>query len=223
MSPIFPERIKLTVIKIIRATEYWDQNEPKVVWFEDTPDFKYLPKDELPTGVKLGYSYTSTVVNPTFYLPWLKKQLTTRYNTRFVQAEVTSLQEAQEVLGSDVIINASGLGAKTLARDQDVRGVRGQTMLISRAADASGRSVTQDMKHESIIRRGSEYTYVIPRCFTDGLIIGGIIDPDNECSDVDIALQNDILKRVNVMTDGHFEDLDLVKDVKTEHCCVQTG
>jgi len=154
------------------------------------------------------------VVNPTFYLPWLKEQLTSKYNTRFVQAEISSLQEAQEILGSDVIINASGLGAKTLAKDEDVRGVRGQTMLISCPADEFGNSITEDMKNESIIRRGSEYTYVIPRCFTDGLIIGGIIDYDNKSSDVDVALQNDILRRVNVMTDGHFQDLDLAKDVK---------
>ena len=87
-------------------------------------------------------------------------------------------------------------------------------MLVSCPLDANGKNVTKEMNREAMIRRGSEYTYVISRCFTDSLIIGGIIDYENKRMDVDVALQRDILKRVNVMTGDRFAGLDLERDVK---------
>lgn len=200
----------------MKATEYWDREEPTDgVWFETiAPDFNYIPQDELPSGVRMGYTYTSTVVNPTLYLPWLKEHLSSKHGVLFLQAEVQTLQEARTALGCETLINASGLGAKILAEDATVRAIRGQTMLVSCPRNADGISVTEEMNREAMIRRGGEYTYVISRCFTDTLIIGGIIDYENKSTDVDVALQSDILKRVNVMTGDRFAGLDLEKDVR---------
>lgn len=65
--------------------------------------------------------------------------------------------------GHDVLVNATGWGAKFLAdvADQDVQQIRGQTLLIKTDYD------------KIFMRHGKDYTYVIPRL--DGTaIVGGI-------------------------------------------------
>jgi glycine/D-amino acid oxidase-like deaminating enzyme len=93
-------------------------------------------------------------------------------------------------------VNASGVGAKELAHDKDVGPVRGQTMFVK--TDFS----------ELFMREGSEYTYVIPRAGSGGVVMGGI-KADKADAAVDVELKSDILRRVNHITNGAFEGLDL--------------
>ena len=103
----------------------------------------------------------TVVINPTVFLPWLRKRLESS-GVIFVRKELKSLSEARSD-GHDVLINATGFGAKFLddVADQDVQLIRGQTHLVK-----------TDVK-KIFMRHGKDYTYVIPRL--DGTaILGGI-------------------------------------------------
>jgi len=184
-------------VKNYPMTEYRDDSsDDSKLWYKTLmPDYRLMPKSELPPGVTLGVKYTTLAMNPLILLPWLKKQLDTK-GVKFLRAEVSSIEEARKLTKAKVIVNASGVGAQKLAGDEAVQPVRGQTMFVK--TDFS----------ELVMREGSEYTYVIPRMGSGGVIMGGI-KSDRLDAEVDVELKSDILKRVNRITNGAFESLDL--------------
>lgn len=90
------------------------------------PNYRLIPKSELPVGVTLGVNYTTLVMNP-LLLPWLKKELGAK-GVGFLRAEVNSIEEARKLTKAKVIVNASGVGAQRLVADETIRPVRGQTI-----------------------------------------------------------------------------------------------
>jgi D-amino-acid oxidase len=184
-------------VKIYPMTEYFDdRNDDPDIWYQKLmPDYEVIPKDELPDGVSMGLKYTALAMNPLLLLPWLKKNLEEN-GVIFIRRELKSLDEAREITKTRIIINASGVGAKELASDEAVLPVRGQTMFVKTDFE------------ELFMREGSEYTYVIPRAGSGGVIMGGI-KSDRLDAEVDVGLKSDILKRVNHMTKGAFAGLDL--------------
>ncbi|KAN0117814.1 putative FAD dependent oxidoreductase [Hyaloscypha variabilis] len=184
-------------VKIYQMTEYFDDRiDDSDIWYKTLmPDFRVIPKSELPDGVSMGVNYTALAMNPLLLLPWLKRNLEER-GVKFIRQEVKSLDEARKIAKSKIIVNASGVGARELASDDAVLPVRGQTMFVKTEFN------------QLFMREGSEYTYIIPRAGSGGAILGGI-KSDRLDSDVDVELKSDILRRVNHMTNGAFEELDL--------------
>lgn len=184
-------------VKIYPMTEYFDdQNDDSNIWYNTLmPNYRVVPASELPDGVSLGVKYTAMAMNPLLLLPWLKTKLEAK-GVKFMRAEVESFDEARNITKAKIIVNASGVGAKELASDEAVRPVRGQTMFVKTDFN------------QLFMREGSEYTYVIPRAGSGGVIMGGI-KSDRLDAEVDVALKSDILRRVNHMTNGAFEGLDL--------------
>ena len=184
-------------VKLYSMTEYRDDcSDDSKLWYKTLmPGYRVIPSSDLPTGVKVGVKYTTLAMNPLLLLPWLKRDLDAK-GVEFVRAEISSFDEARRLAGAKVIVNASGVGARKLAGDEAVRPVRGQTMFVK--TDFA----------EVIMREGTQYTYVIPRMSSGGVIMGGI-KSDRLDAEVDVDLKSDILKRVNCLTNGAFENLDL--------------
>jgi glycine/D-amino acid oxidase-like deaminating enzyme len=198
----------------VKVSEYWD--DPNHVnsgaWYEKViPGFRHLSDSELPPGTFSGNTFTALATNPDVYLVWLKQKLHEEYDVEFVRAEVSTMEQAKEMLRCNIMVNASGLGAETLASDPLVVGVRGQTMLVESPIDET--SPSKRMDKEVRIRRGTEYTYVLPRLLSGGVIIGGISDEGNTSTGVSTELRNDILRRVNIMTGGMFKDVKVKRDI----------
>lgn len=126
---------------------------------------------------------------------------------KFIQRELGSLEELRGLTGADIIINASGSGASMLANDPNVVRVRGQTMFVK---------CSPEYFSQSILRQGSQYSYVIPRASSGGVIMGGYRQPGNTNTEPDSSLRADILKRVNELTNGMFDWVDLEKDVERD-------
>lgn len=168
-------------------------------------DFHAIPEPQLPPGATLGYSYQGLVVNPNDMLPWLTTELKTRGVT-FIKRALSSMNDLKEITGADVLVNSSGLGARELAKDDKVYGVRGQTMFID--CITPGKAALLD---EAMIHQGSHYTYCIPRASDGGVILGGVSQPSNKQIQPDKSLRPDILKRVNTMTKDEFRWVDLEK------------
>jgi D-amino-acid oxidase len=91
-----------------------------------------MKPSELPphSRARIALAYTTLVITPPAYLAWLSARLRTR-GIRFVRATVSSLAEVAdgkftEGRKADVVVNASGVGAKTLGgcEDADVVAIR---------------------------------------------------------------------------------------------------
>ncbi|CAM1504495.1 Fc.00g020860.m01.CDS01 [Cosmosporella sp. VM-42] len=191
--------------KKIKVTEYYD-DRPKdaPIWYSSVvPNFRKIPSSELPADVKVGFTFDGLAVNPNDFLPWISDCLR-KNGVKIIQRTLESLTELQELTGADILINASGAGAGSLANDETVTRVRGQTMFVK---------TPPEFFDEAMMRQGSEYTYVIPRASDGGCIIGGVRQVDNTQIEPDLSLKAGILRRVNEMTGGKFDWVDLEKDV----------
>lgn len=85
----------------------------------------------MPAGATSGVAFTTVSLNPEVYLPWLKGELQAR-GVSFIKKRVYSINEAAEIAGpTGVLVNATGLGARSLIGVQDlaVYPIRGQTIL----------------------------------------------------------------------------------------------
>ena len=183
-------------VNVYPMTEYFDTiYDESEIWYKTLmPEYRVIPASELPQRTTFGIKYTALAMNPLMLLPWLKKKLVAK-GVQFIRAEVKSLDEARELTKAKLIVNASGVGAREFAGDDSVRPVRGQTMFVKTGFSGL------------VMKEGTEYTYVIPRAESGGVIMGGI-KSDRLDSEVDVELKSDILMRVNRITNGEFEGLD---------------
>lgn len=186
--------------------------------------FRKIPSSDLPKGVLLGFEYQTVVIHPLIYLQWLKDRLTASGVT-FVRKELNHISDVRDTVPQvDVVVNASGVGAKYLGGVQDdlVQELRGQTMLVrtNETTVICRRSVvpnplTHYSAHQSL--SGDVYAYSIPRL--DGTaIIGGISQPGNTSTELDPALRDEILRRARLITapgayPDKVEDLDIVQEI----------
>ena len=184
-------------VKAYPMTEYWDDcPHGSEAWYKTLmPSYRVMSAADLPPGVTCGFKYNTVAMNPLLLLPWLKETLVAK-GVNLIRAEVKSFDEARRITNAKVVVNASGLGAKSLAGDETVWSVRGQTMFLKTDFE------------ELVMREGSEYTYVIPRSGSGGVIMGGI-KSERLDADVDVELKSDILMRVNRITRDAFKELDV--------------
>ncbi|KAJ2993728.1 hypothetical protein NUW58_g70 [Xylaria curta] len=165
-------------VKKITAKEYWtDVDNDDHVWYKDIfPQYSRLSQASLPPGCKVGVAFQTVVMNPDRLLPWIQHKLE-NLGAKFIRAHVQSLSEAVHVArGARIVVNASGLGARVLAQDEAVIGYRGQTIFV------------KGHYPEVVQTQGSEYTYVIPRPLSGGVILGGISQENVATGEVDSAL-----------------------------------
>ncbi|KAK3656296.1 hypothetical protein LTR56_002997 [Elasticomyces elasticus] len=201
-----------TGVQRARASEYWDNKQQLgKPWYANfLKGFRTLETQELPPGTICGNTFMALAVDPDVTLEWLMNLLQTKHQVRFVRQEVRSLAEAQQITSCRVLVNASGNGAGILADDKLVIPIRGQTMLVSVAHHAAAKAAGSEIK----IRRGKEYTYVIPRLANPHTaIVGGIEQPGDLSTTVDTSLREDILRRVKEMAQGGLDSVDLKNDV----------
>jgi D-amino-acid oxidase len=103
-------------------------------------------------------------------MPYLKRQIE-MMSGQFIRHKVKSLHDLYDMFpDSLVFINASGLGSKTLAdvRDDRCFPERGQNVFLR----------TKNCR-TMYFRNGQEYTYVIPRPYSGGVVLGGVKQQDN--------------------------------------------
>lgn len=103
-------------------------------------------------------------------MPYLGKQIKA-LGGQFIRKRVESLQELYTMFPeSSIFINASGIGSKTLSDVQDEKCFpeRGQNVFLR-----------TDNCQTMYFRNGKEYTYVIPRPLSKGVVLGGVKQSDN--------------------------------------------
>lgn len=134
-----------------------------------------------------------------------QKSLPKQQAVTFVRAILERLSDVYAfVPDAQLIINATGLGAKTLldVQDESVYPIKGQTVLV----EASGRMrqsprcamkgpKTGNFNVEVSQAEDQEFSYVIPRAKGGTIICGGCAIPNDWSSEIDEDLSNRILQR----------------------------
>lgn len=155
-------------------------------------------------------------LNAPAYLTFLANKLRSA-GVPFVRQRLSSLDEAYDVrdIGPvDLVINATGLGSKSLIGVEDplVYPARGQTVLVR----APGVLTNYGSRDHASLPKG-ESLYIIPRPSPDGLVIlGGTFLPHNYSTlpDLDVAerILRNAYKLCPALSNGKgWEQIEVVK------------
>ncbi|KAF8319583.1 uncharacterized protein EI90DRAFT_3150232 [Cantharellus anzutake] len=120
------------------AEEYFrSETPPPPLWSKDlTPNYREMFPNELPPGVTHGIAYTTWSIDAPKYIKWLQSRLES-LGVNLTRATIQSIEEpflhpyTDKGLAS-IVVNATGLGARTLrgVEDEAAFPIRGQTVLI---------------------------------------------------------------------------------------------
>lgn len=136
---------------------------------------------ELPPGYRHGVRFTAPLAEMPRYLPWLLD----RFGAGGGQVEYRRLRGIDELADqAPVLVNCSGLGARTLVGDLSVTPVRGQVVRVS---NPGVRLSVRDEEHPE------GRAYVHPR--THDCILGGTLEEGSWDRRVDRATADAILRR----------------------------
>lgn len=154
---------------------------PEPWWAPAVPDLRRLAPAELPPGYPAGWVFTAPSVEMPRYLDWLLERFR-RHGGAVVQRRLDSLRQAAEL--APTVVNASGLGARELCRDQAVHPVRGQVVLVR---NPGLRTSLRIQDHPD------GYTYVHPR--SADVVLGGTFEVDSWDTTADPETARSILRR----------------------------
>ncbi len=158
-------------------------------------DLGLLMVSPFPEPWNYGYRFNTVQINTPTYMPFVLN----RFKALGGHLEQQNV-ERLDTLPYDLIINASGVGAKDLARDKGVYPIRGQIIRI-----AKPKNFPDEIIH---IHSGETFTYIIPR--VDDCILGGTyqIGDDNKQPDSDTAKA--ILERTTAIK-PELKDADILE------------
>jgi D-amino-acid oxidase len=166
-----------TGVSLVRGRELFRELQPDPWWAAAVPRLRRVA--DLPPGYADGYQFAAPVVRMPTYLPWLLDELAAA-GVPVVRRTVTDLA----AVPADVVVNATGLGARELSGDAQLTGVRGQ---VVRVADPGLAGWTLDEHHPDGM------VYVVPRG-TD-VVCGGTAVDGTESTAPDPAEAERILAR----------------------------
>ncbi|KAE8356988.1 hypothetical protein BDV28DRAFT_755 [Aspergillus coremiiformis] len=176
---------------IVDTREYLEDppTDNSAIWGKTVVSkFRALKPGEYPTNFVCGWAYNTLVTDPTRHMPYLGKQINA-LGGQFIRKRVESLQELYDMFpDSCIFVNASGIGSKTLSdvRDEKCFPERGQNVFFR-----------TNNCHTMYFRNGKEYTYVIPRPLSNGVVLGGVKQIDNLSPDVDMDVARDEIARAH--------------------------
>lgn len=128
-------------------------------WAEAVPDLRRVRT--VPDGWADGWTFTAPVVDMSAYLPWLQQRLVAA-GGRVARRRLASLAEASTDGTADVLVHASGLGARELVGDDSLHPVRGQVVAVEQWGltewwlDGSGLTYVVPRQHEVVVGGSDE-------------------------------------------------------------------
>lgn len=163
-------------------------------WWKDVvPDFREIPKAELPEGVDSATSFTSVCINTAIYLPFLVSECL-KAGVNFKRAIFHHICDAvtAHISGrpAQVVVNCTGLSAARIkgVEDETVIPARGQVVLVSN--DPGAMYTISGVDHEE-----DEVSYIMMRAAGGGTVLGGSYQKGNWESQPDPNLAMRIMTR----------------------------
>ncbi|KOX37252.1 MULTISPECIES: FAD-dependent oxidoreductase [unclassified Streptomyces] len=96
-------------------------------WATALPGFRPCEPAELPAGFSVGYRFTVPLIDMPVYLAYLLRRLDIAGGT----VERRRLASLADATPTPVIVNCTGLGARNLLLDPDLRPIRGQHVVVT--------------------------------------------------------------------------------------------
>ncbi len=163
--------------------ELHEAETPDPWWRDRVTDFRRLTSSELRAGCSDGWQARVYRIEPLLFLTWLLGRFDSLGGEmHFFPAGVTQLQS---LAGPDrMVVNCSGLGARTLVPDPLMSAVRGVVLRVRNPG----------LEHGWIMDRQSEQPcYIFPR--RNDCILGGTADAGIESTEVEESIRERILER----------------------------
>ena len=182
-------------------------------WFaEYMPEFRSMQGDEL-RGYDSGTTFRSVVINTALYLPWLASECLKNgvVIRRGIVGHVKEASELHHDGKADLVVNCTGLGARTLGGvcDSTMFPARGQIVVVRNdPGELTSTSGTDDGPEESC--------YAMHRAAGGGTVLGGCYQKGSWESAPDPNLAVRIMTRavqlVPKLTDGRgIEKLSVIR------------
>ncbi|KAG8670982.1 hypothetical protein FPOAC2_04287 [Fusarium poae] len=148
------------------SAEYLKQDKLSFTTETGLPGYRKYETHELPEGVKLGFEYETYCINAPLYSANLLRKFIVQ-GGKTVQRDLKSEWEAF-ILAPHVklVVNASGMGFG----DTKCFPIRGQTVLTN--LTAADKTITTQKKDGT-------WSFIIPRSFNGGTVIGGTKEMGN--------------------------------------------
>jgi D-amino-acid oxidase len=115
-----------TGVRITAGIEASRHSDGPPDWATALPGFRLCRPGDLPAGFTTGYRIAVPLIDMPVYLAYLQERLLAA-GVPVTRGKVTNLDDP--VLGP-VVVNCSGLGARQLVPDRDLRPVRGQHVIV---------------------------------------------------------------------------------------------
>src|SRR5688572_21626040 len=135
-------------------------------WADAVPSVRPADPDELPPGFAAGWAFDAPVIDTRRYLPWLLDQVNA-LGGRISNRDVVTLDEA--LAEDDVVVNCTGLGARSLTGDDRLYPIRGQ--LVHVRDPGLARVLVDEEGPDGI-------AYAVPR--GDDCVLGGVAQPGDD-------------------------------------------
>jgi D-amino-acid oxidase len=156
---------------------------PASHWWAGLVEGERLPA--LPHGFAEGYALRIPLIEPNIHLPWLLARVQA-LGGRIEQRALARLDEAFGI--ESIVVNCSGIGARTLANDAEVYPIRGQVLRVHAPGVTHGVLEESDPVHPG---------YIFPR--SSDCILGGLARANDWDTQPDDALTADILRRCTAL------------------------
>lgn len=204
-------------VQTMQGVEYFDTPSDEVLSLKPghnltgshSDGFRILSTSELPTGVQHGYEYQTYCLNPPMYTRWLLNRFTS-LGGKTIQQKLTNVTDAFKVYGEQgplaavpVVINCSG---RNFDQDSRTNIIRGQTVLV------------RNQYHRTVTRqhRDGKWSFLIPRPFGGGTIVGGTKEMGDAETEPRPATRRELLTRAAENFPDFVRDpadFDVIKDV----------
>ncbi|RSL66753.1 hypothetical protein CEP54_003539 [Fusarium duplospermum] len=162
------------------SPEYLKQDAQSFAAETGLSGYRKYEARELPEGVKLAFEYDTYCINSPLYCSNLLRKFILQ-GGKTLHRELKSEEEAF-TLASQVlfVVNASGMGFK----DVKCFPIKGQIVLTNLAA--ADKTITKQLKDGS-------WSFIIPRSFNGGTVIGGTKEPGDWRIEPSLELRQTVL------------------------------
>jgi D-amino-acid oxidase len=173
----------VTLVPGVDLLRHDDGSDP---WWKEAVDaLRRAEPEELAPGFDAGWVFTAPVIAMHVYLKWLESRVVELGGV--IETRSVSNLDAL-LLEASLVVNATGLSARELVKDDELHPIRGQIVRV--AAGHAERFV-------QAAGAGTPLAYIIPR--RDCTVLGGTEDEGRWGLDVDPAAAESILARCRAL------------------------
>ena len=112
-----------TGVSLLPITVLFDSSTEDPIWRDGVSDFRQGNENELPVGFQDAYVFETSVIEMPLYLEYMTQRIH-RMGGSFRARHLENFKPAFAEF--DIVVNCTGLGARELARDEQMYASRGQ-------------------------------------------------------------------------------------------------